>query len=258
MALIVFLVFGYSQYRFKQKSNSALLVQQDEINGQNKLLSQSLVEQQKLVEEKDWLLKEIHHRVKNNLQMVISLLNAQFEFLDNPSALDAIKESRERMQAIALIHQKLYRDDNNVLIDMHSYIHEMVSNLSSSFTDRQHLHFQIDVDNISLDVSQAVPVGLILNEGITNSLKYAFSNVASGSINISLKKAHGKTILLRIADNGKGLPLDFNLDKNSSLGIQLIRLFSEQLEGDLAISSDNGVVIELIFKPSGILNGLVV
>jgi two-component sensor histidine kinase len=247
-ALLVILFIGYSRYRLKQKSNCQLQAQQEEINKQNQLLKQYLCKQEKLVEEKEWLLKEIHHRVKNNLQIVISLLNAQSEFLDHPSALHAIKESRERMQAIALIHQKLYQFDNNSMINMASYIEEMTTYLGNGFAKSGRITFQVNVDDIHLDVSQAVPLGLILNEAITNAVKYAFPNDEKGTINILLQQSYGQNILLKITDNGKGLPPDFNISNSSSLGIQLMKLFAEQLEGELSFDNINGLEISLNFK----------
>jgi two-component system, sensor histidine kinase PdtaS len=248
-AIILFILLAtlYSRYQLKQRSNRQLQTQQAEINQQNQLLKQYLAEQEKLVEEKEWLVKEIHHRVKNNLQMVISLLNTQSEFLDHPSALQAIRESRERMQAIALIHQKLYQPDNNSLIDMAAYIQEMVTYLGSSFLESGRINFQLDIECIQLDVSKAVPLGLILNEAITNAVKYAFPNEMQGTITISLKSINDQTILLKVADNGKGLPDDFTIANNGSLGIQLMKLFAEQLEGELSFLTKQGLEISLTF-----------
>jgi len=235
------LVLVYSLYRIKQKNNRTL---QD----YRRKLQQSNDQQQKLLVEKESLIKELHHRIKNNLQIVISLLNAQSDFLDNPSALRAIRESRERMQAIALIHQKLYQTDNTSLIDMNACIHEMVTYLESSFTDLGRIGFQLDIDAIQLDISQAVPLGLILNEGITNAVKYAFPPDQPGVISIELHQGAQQDIFLKIADNGRGLSGPFDLSESHSLGIQLMKLFAEQLEGDIHFRSEEGVEISLTFK----------
>lgn len=247
-ALIVLMGVGYSRYRLKQKSNQRLQEQQKEINSQYQALRKLNAAQEKLLVEKEYLVKEIHHRVKNNLQIVISLLNAQSDFLDHPSALHAIQESRERMQAIALIHQKLYQPGQNMSISMNSYIQEMISYLGSSFSNAERIRFQLEIGDIDLDVSQAVPLGLILNEAITNAVKYAFPKDRQGNIHIVLQKINQEDILLRIADNGKGLPDDFDFSGNKSLGIQLIRLFSEQLDGDIRIRNKDGVEITLVFR----------
>ena len=245
---LVFLALFYAGYRLKQRSNVKLQKQQDEINDQNNRLQILLKGQKKLVEEKEWLVKEIHHRVKNNLQIIISLLNAQSEFLESPTALNAIQESRERMQAIALIHQKLYQPDHGTLINMASYIQDMTYNLQSSFIQTNRIHFNLHAESIELDVSQAVPLGLILNEAITNSIKYAFPKPATGTISVYLQRKSDSHILLRILDNGIGFPQGFEVHDQESLGIQLIKLFSEQLEGELKFHSEKGVEISLLFK----------
>jgi two-component sensor histidine kinase len=239
--LLIIAGLAYNGYRNKQRSNQTLQIKQTEINQQNQSL-------QSLLQEKEWLLREVHHRVKNNLQIIISLLNAQSDFLDNPSAIHAIRESRERMQAIALIHQKLYQPDHGPKINMHSYIQDLVSYLESSFTSAKGIYFQLDIDAINLDVSQAVPLGLILNEAITNAVKYAFPGGRRGTISITLLRQNARNILLKITDNGVGLSDSFDFHTNSSLGMQLIRLFAEQLEGTLDFSGKEGVEITLVFK----------
>ena len=239
--LLIIAGLAYNGYRNKQRSNRNMQIKQAEINQQNKSL-------QSLLQEKEWLLKEVHHRVKNNLQIIISLLNAQSDFLDNPSAIHAIRESRERMQAIALIHQKLYQPDYGPKINMLSYIQDLVSYLESSFTVARGIYFQMEIDEVSLDVSQAVPLGLILNEAITNAVKYAFPGGRRGTIVVSLRRQGARNVLLRIADNGVGLPGNFDFNRNNSLGMQLIRLFAEQLEGELFFQGKDGVEITLLFK----------
>ncbi len=238
--LLVVAGLAYNGYRNKQRSNRQLQIKQEEINKQNQSL-------QHLLKEKEWLLKEVHHRVKNNLQIIISLLNAQTDFLDNPSALHAIQESRERMQAIALIHQKLYQLEHSTLINIRSYIQELVSYLESSFTSARRIYFHLDIEPINLDVSQAVPLGLILNEAITNSVKYAFPEGKHGVISVLLERGEGDHIQLTIADNGIGLPPGFDVTANNTLGIKLIYLFTEQLEGKLSIRNADGVEIILSF-----------
>jgi len=242
--LIIIMALLYNRYRLKQKTNKKLESQQQEITKQNKSLQQ-------LVNDKDWLVKEIHHRVKNNLQMVVSLLNAQTEFLTHPSAIDAIKESRERMQAIAIIHQKLYQLDNSTQINMRSYINELIDNIKDSFADGERIHFKTDVADVSLDISQSVPLGLILNEAITNAVKYAYPKNEKGMIRVSLRHSNTDELQLKVADDGKGLPADVDIEHSNTLGMQLIRLFAEQLEGDLYFINNNGLEITLNFKSAG-------
>ncbi|HET7002910.1 MAG TPA: sensor histidine kinase, partial [Puia sp.] len=253
LLLLLFAVL-YNRYRLKQRSNKLLQNQQKIISQKNEVLEQT-------IEEKEWLVREIHHRVKNNLQMVISLLNAQSEFLNHPSAVDAIRESRERMQAIAILHQKLYHTDTSTRINMRSYVNELVDNIRSSVADTGRIEFQVDVDpDIELDISQSVPLGLILNEGITNSIKYAYGANEKGRIRISLRQITKRQLQLRISDHGKGLPEGLDLEHPHSLGLQLIRLFAEQLEGDLYFVNKRGLEIDLCFDTAEygkVINGKV-
>jgi two-component system, sensor histidine kinase PdtaS len=253
--LVLLLALLYSSYRNKQRHSRQLETKQQEINEKNKALEHLITDKDNLIadkdvllKEKDWLVKEIHHRVKNNLQMVISLLNAQSDFLSNPSALDAIRESRERMQAIAIIHQKLYQAENSTKTNMRSYINELVENIRNSIPDSKRIYFNVDVADIDLDISQSVPLGLILNEAITNVIKYAYPENQKGDINISLQYKGIEKFQLRIADHGKGFPPGINADHSNSLGLQLIRLFSEQLEGELLFINNHGLEIILNFN----------
>lgn len=242
--LIILLIFSglmYNRYLLKQRANKRLGLKQQEINKQNKLL-------QKLVTEKEWLLKEIHHRVKNNLQIVISLLNSQSAFLENEDALLAIQNSQHRMHAMSLIHQKLYQSGNMDSIDMHWYIHELVNYMKDCFSTNKKVAFVLDVEQINLDVAQAVPLGLILNEAITNAIKYAFREGEKGKVVILFKKQTNNTCLLKIVDNGIGLPVDFSTETTESLGMSLMRGLSEQLDGSLEVHSDEGLVISVLFK----------
>jgi len=225
----------------KQRTNRKLNRQRKEIEGQNLTLHQ-------LVKEKEWLLKEIHHRVKNNLQVVMSLLNSQSVFIDNDVALTAIKDSQHRVHAMSLIHQKLFNSDNMSSINMSVYIRELVSYLSDSFSTGQRIRFELDIDALEMDVSQAVPVGLILNEAITNSIKYAFPDGRDGVISVSLKNTGEDRLLLGVSDNGVGMPKDYDGEKQGSLGMRLMQGLSEDLEGQFSISGDNGTRIMISFE----------
>ena len=248
LALLLTLV--YSRYRIKQRLNRQLEQKQQAINEKNSALEQLVGEKDTLIREKDWLVKEIHHRVKNNLQIVISLLNTQAEFLESPSALSAIAESRERMQVIAIIHQTLYQTENNSLVRVRAYIYELVDNLQEGFANARDIHFQLDIADIVLDIAQSVPLGLILNEAITNVIKYAYPTGEPGTVNISLQPTDAEQIELTIADDGKGLPPNFDWRNSPSLGLQLINLLAQQLNGTLCMINKNGLEITLKFKPS--------
>lgn len=238
IVLCIILGLLYSRYCMKRKTNAILEAKQEEINTQNRKL-------QRLVDEKEWLVKEIHHRVKNNLQIVISLLNTQSAYLDNDDALEAIQNSQHRMHAMSLIHQKLYQTNNLSSINMSWYIKELAEYLKDSFDDEDKIKFKLKLSEIELDVAQAVPLGLILNEAISNAIKYAFPE-HKGIINI-LFEEKDEHYLLRIEDNGIGLPENFESNESDSLGMNLMMGLAEQLDGTFSIESDNGVIITINF-----------
>ena len=238
VALLVIVLF-YLGYRFKQRSNNRLREQQKEINHQNNQLKA-------LIEQKEWLLKEVHHRVKNNLQIVVSLLSTQSRFLDNKEAIEAIADSRHRMHAMSLIHQKLYQSENTASVNMQTYIAELVEYLSTSFDDRK-IKFHTNVQPIELDLSQAIPIGLILNEVISNAIKYAFTNTEAGFINVTMFK-NGDNVDLSINDNGVGLPAGFNWQTSTSMGLRLINGLAKQINAVLTVDNENGVGVHLVFK----------
>ena len=246
--LLLLLGVSYNRYRLKQRTNIQLKEQQERINAANGSLRQLNDSLQTLLREKEWLLKEIHHRVKNNLQIVISLLNTQSAYLDNQYALDAIRNSQHRMHAMSLIHQKLYQSDNMATIDMSVYIRELVEYLGESFKQDKSAVMKLNIIPIKLDVSQAVPLGLILNEAISNSIKYAFTANKRGQIDILLEQIEEEKYLLCIADNGKGLPEGFDPYNTSSLGMSLMQGLSQQLDGDFHLENKNGLRVCVTFK----------
>ncbi len=262
-AVMILLLLGmsYNRYRLKRRSNQQLRAQRREIRRQNEHLSQLLTEkdgllsekdallsgQQRLLAEKERLLKEIHHRVKNNLQVVMSLLNSQAASLQDQAALSAIQESQHRVQAMALIHQKLYQAEGLARIPMDAYIEEVVAYLGDSYCLDQLVGFRVQVEPIELDVTQAVPLGLIINEAITNAFKYAFPEGRSGTVSLSLQQMAEATYQLTIADDGVGLPAHYNPAQSRSLGMTLLHGFSAQLGGQLTITSRHGVSISLVF-----------
>ncbi|GAB3573067.1 hypothetical protein GCM10027345_05260 [Hymenobacter daeguensis] len=239
LLMTLLLGLGYNRYRLKQRSNQQLEAQQDEINQKNKSLELAL-------EDKEWMLKEIHHRVKNNLQIISSLLYSQSSYLQDKAALSAIRESQNRVHSMALIHQKLYQGTQLASVPMQAYVAEIVSYLIATFDCQEYVQAELAVEDVALDVALAVPVGLILNEAITNSLKYAFRTQEPGIIRVELSQV-GKTYYLLISDNGTGFPADFNPQRSGTLGLNLIRGLSKQVDGHLKISGNAGVRIDLNF-----------
>lgn len=230
-------------YRAKQKNNTILKLRQDEINEQNNQLNQ-------LLNEKEWLMKEIHHRVKNNLQIISSLLNTQSSYLDNEQALTAIRDSQNRMQAISIVHQKLYKSDDLSTINLQKYIEELAANIQDSFQAKHHIKFNFKLSRIRLNTADTVPLGLILNEAITNSVKYAFNEGEQGIITISMSETPEGQYQLTVQDNGEGLPDNFNVASCTTLGINLMVGLTEQLNGKFSIHSNQGTIVSVIFQPS--------
>ncbi|WP_276485567.1 histidine kinase dimerization/phosphoacceptor domain -containing protein [Paraflavitalea pollutisoli] len=204
---------------------------------------------QQLVADKVWLLKEMHHRVKNNLQTIVSLLELQSSHLQH-DALEAIQHSQSRIFAMSLIHQKLYQSDDTKTIDMADYVPELVCYLEQSFHSDQKIRIILDIDHTALIVNEAVCLGLVINEAVTNAMKYAFTEDRTGEISIRLKAIRTDEFELVIADNGRGLPNNFNFHQSNSIGFKLIRGLSDQLEAAIAIENDNGLKITVSKIPT--------
>jgi two-component sensor histidine kinase len=245
-ALLLIMVLIYRNYYHRKKANQQLVAQQQIITNKNHSLELLLASQEKLLHEKEWLIKEIHHRIKNNLQVVASLLNSQLNYLDNEEARLAIKDSQNRIQSISLIHQKLFQSEDLNIVDIHAYIHDLIKFLCDTFHVGQRINFIIDIPKISFDITQATPLGLIINEAITNIIKYAFPDDRPGETQISLTKGQNEKYVFRIKDNGTGLPKD--LDQGKTMGMTLIRGLAEQLGGTADIVSDHGLSIRIEFE----------
>lgn len=210
--------------------------------------------QYNLILEKEWLMGEVHRQAKDNLQLVINLLNMQEGSLSDELTLSAFEEIRNRVHAISLIHERLYREQaRSASIDMEEYIVEMVSFLQHGIAPGQRIEFRVDTDAIKLDVSQSVPAGLILNEAVTNAIKYAFpedgwqQQNGAPSVEVKLNQMADDRVLLVITDNGVGLPKGFDPGKATSLGMQLIRNLSLQLNGSLSLVNGHGLSVRIEF-----------
>jgi len=239
--MLVISILFYTSYKAKKRSSEVLTVQKNEIDQQNSLL-------QKLVKEKEWLLKEVHHRVKNNLQMVISLLTTQSYYLKDSNAISANKDNQNRIHSMSLIHKKLYQTENIVSINMNSYISELIEQFKSSYQTRERIRFELEIANVELDSLQAIPLGLIINEVVTNAIKHAFPDERQGIIWVALTEISSGYLKLNIRDNGIGIATD-NLGKNTEgFGTNLIRGLSGDLHGTLDIATEQGVDLNLIFQ----------
>ncbi|SCG86889.1 histidine kinase dimerization/phosphoacceptor domain -containing protein [Methanobacterium congolense] len=197
--------------------------------------------------EKEVLLREIHHRVKNNLQIISSLLNLQSRGIDNEEVQEVFKESQARVKSMAMVHEKLYQSQNLSRIQFKDYILSLVNNLLQTYLrDPSGIQLKTDIDDVYIDINTAVPSGLIINEIISNSLKYAFDD-DRGEIKISLRKDDDEMVL-KISDNGKGFSKDFDFRTTETLGLQLVNSLVQQLDGKIEIDNTNGVGFKITFR----------
>ncbi|HTE11600.1 MAG TPA: histidine kinase dimerization/phosphoacceptor domain -containing protein [Chitinophagaceae bacterium] len=236
--LLTLIVLGllYHQFRVNQKNHKLILQKNEALKD--------------MLAEKEWWLKEVHHRVKNNLHTIICLLESQAMYLEK-DALQAIEKSQHRIYAMSLIHQKLYQNEDLQVIDMHNYLEEFIGYLKDSF-DADHIAFVIDVEPVQLNLQQAIPVALIINEGVTNAIKYAFGNEADAKIRISMSGT-GSTVKLMIMDNGKGFEYNEAL-AGKGLGMQLIMGLGKELRGTVVIETNNGAALSISFKKDMLTN----
>jgi two-component sensor histidine kinase len=224
LAVIAMIVFAVSKVRSNQK------------------LSREKAKTESLLRDRETLLREIHHRVKNNLQVVSSLLSIQGREITDDKAQRAVNESRNRVHSMALIHQFLYGEQNLSAINMQEYVEQLSRKLFTTYkVDDGQVRLHVKVDPILLDVDTAIPVGLILNELITNSLKYAFPDGKEGNLWVSLGESEGK-LTLSVKDDGVGVKE--LVPKSTSFGMKLLNAFKQKLDADFEIISDNGLQVD--------------
>jgi len=201
-------------------------------------------------EEKEFLLKEIHHRVKNNLQILSSLLRLQSRQITDDAALDAVREGQSRVDAMGLMHQKLYMGDNVAKVEMKDYLEQFGQNMLDAFgIEDGRVQIRLELEPLQLDVDTAIPLGLIINELTTNALKYAFPNEHPGTVVIALWKNDKNQLLLRVSDDGVG-HADANQDKlSTSFGTKLVQMLSKKLKGTpMVLPQDQGYATEIVFE----------
>jgi len=222
-------------FLYKQRANS-----NKELKDKNHTISKAL-------KTNKMLMKEIHHRVKNNLQVVSSLLFLQSRFMEDESAKGAIKTGRSRVQAMSILHQKLYQKEDLQSVNIKSYFEDLSSNLFNTYRiQNQNIIFNSEIEDIELDVDIVIPMGLITNELISNALKHAFKFNDKGYIKLSIGKVENE-IILKVEDNGKGLPFEKFPNQTDSLGIDLIKSFAEKLDAEILIDNANGASVTIKF-----------
>ncbi len=202
------------------------------------------------LDEKEILVKEIHHRVKNNLMIISSLLNLQSHYITDEKSLNIFKESQNRAKSMALIHERLYRTDSMRRIDFDDYIHTLATDLFHIYRLGPGINLTLDLESVKLDVNSAIPLGLIVNELVTNSLKYAFPE-GKGELSIKFRSlSRGDEFELVISDNGVGFPQDLDFRKVDSLGLQLVCNLTKQLNGTIDLDNTHGTMFTIRFKES--------
>jgi len=199
------------------------------------------------LKEKEVLLKEIHHRVKNNLQVISSLLKLQSGYVKDEDTLALFQDSYNRVRSMALIHENLYRSSDLGVIDVADYIRNLTANLLGSYTrSDRHIDLKLDLEHHWLDVDTAIPCGLIINELVSNSFKYAFEMITEGQIYVKFTRERDQFLLV-VRDNGIGLPADFDMTTIESLGLQLVQNLTAQLGGDISLDSCKGTCFTITF-----------
>lgn len=205
----------------------------------------------KSLKEKDVLLKEIHHRVKNNLQIVSSLLSLQSRHLTDTDSVEIFNESQSRIKSMALIHEKLYQTGDLTRINLSEYANELVFDLFRSYSVNTYLvDHEIESEKVLLDINTAIPCGLIINELVTNCIKHAFPDNREGEIKIEIR-CDDEYFVLSVADNGAGLPEDLDINQLKTLGLQLVTSLTKQLEGTIELERKSGTSFKIRFKESG-------
>jgi two-component sensor histidine kinase len=232
-AFLLATIFAGLFFKFSQQNKK--------IKEQNNVISKAL-------SEKEVLLKEIHHRVKNNLQVISSLLGLQSRKIKDKAALNAINEGRSRVQSMSLIHQNLYKKNNLTGIEIKKYLEQLCNNLFATYNiSNEQISLETNIENIILDVDSIVPIGLILNELITNALKHAFPNNRPGIINIDISK-NNEGLIMSVSDNGVGMKSDDPFTGSDSFGYHLIKAFQRKLNADLEITGTNGTSISMLIR----------
>lgn len=241
----ILLILLYRNYLLKQRNNRTLKTLNSELNLKNELLD-------KKVSENELLLKEIHHRVKNNLEIVSSLLELQSSQIEDPTVQAAMLSSQNRVHSMGIIHQKLYQSEHLTSIEMRDYFVNLGENIRNSFDAQGKIKIDCDMPELVLDVDTAISVGLIANELLTNAFKYAFEGKQEGTIRVNLtyKGPNNDDLELRISDDGIGKIID-EKSKGTGFGTMLIYLLTKQLNGTISYQIENGTKVSLVFaKPS--------
>lgn len=241
-------ILSYARLEFDQKTEITEREDVfDAIGAGVNMLGEELQSSTISLKEKEQLLKEVHHRVKNNLQIISSLLNLQSEHIQDEKFLEVIRESKIRIASMALIHEMLYATKDFSHVKVNDYVSRLYQSIYRTFLgESDQVSFLLEVDEkLTFEIDTMIPLGLILNEIISNSMKYAFPD-GKGTIRLSITKTEQK-YLLEVSDDGIGIPAEFQLQNAKSLGIQLIHMLSEQINAELSLDRSSGTCYKLYF-----------
>ncbi|NMO08268.1 sensor histidine kinase [Methanobacterium subterraneum] len=224
----------------------------NELTNAQRELTKKNIQLTKLNQQKEMLIKEVHHRVKNNLMIISSLLNLQSNYLKDEESKEIFKESQNRAKSMALIHERLYRSADLKNIDFKEYITTLANDLYRTYVkDPSRVALELNIQDVNIDINAAIPLGLILNELITNSMKHAFPNGKDGAVSISFGK-NDDEFILKVSDDGIGFPSDLDYTKTNSLGMQLVNSLTNQINGKIELDKDHGTKFTITFKELGL------
>jgi two-component sensor histidine kinase len=245
--------------KLNQELETRVLERTGELTQVNADLAREIVERKQVEEqvklalrEKEVLLQEIHHRVKNNLQIISSLLSLQSQAVKDNQLLDILRNSQNRLRSIALIHEKLYRSHNLARVDLAEYLQELVVSLFRAYSSGRDITFKVQADSVLCGIDTAVPAGLIVNELVTNSLKHAFPEGQAGVVclELSIDSNHSQ-VTLKVGDNGTGFPAGVDLHHTTSLGLQLVIMLVDQLDGTIEFDNQSGAEFKITLPLGG-------
>ncbi len=261
--LTVMMTVGIHQLRIRYLTNQKSSLDK-QIKDQTKVLIKQkaqLIENnqelEKALGEKTLLLKELHHRVKNNLQIITSLLNIQSNTIEDTKAIEVFRKSQNRIHAMALVHNMLYLSETIAHVNLQEYFQELIYAISSAYThDRDNPKVMVEAQNIRLNIDDSINIGLIVNELVSNSFKYGMSNNGSDIIRIQIQQIKDGKMELTVTDSGPGLPMDFDLKNDARLGLEIVTSLTEQLSGTMEYENRNGAWFRIIFDPAGGSNSI--
>jgi two-component sensor histidine kinase len=211
----------------------------------------TLQRQTTLLHQRETMLREIHHRVKNNMQVMSSLLSLQSRVASNPAISRMLEANQNRIQSMALLHEILYQSEDLAVVDFSKYLRRMVDHLFRSYgVDNRQIRLHTALEAVGLELDDALPSGLLISEVVSNSLKHGFPEGRQGEVRIILRRQSASLVSLVVSDNGVGFPKDLDWTKSRSLGLRLVRVLAQQLRAKLEIRSQGGTEVKLVFTAS--------